>query len=579
MLKVEKPRLYLLLAAAVFTSALALYLPSFPGELLWDDEEFIAGNSFVSDCANLGTALNPANLLKVLPVPLSARPVVNASLLADVCSGGGAGGMRLTNVLLHAFNGVLVFFLLLTLCGSAPAALFGALVFALHPASAEVVRIITYRSHLLGFFFFSAGLLSFIFFAREPGLLTGASAVLAYFLAVLSVETPVVLPAAALLAVYFDAGKEGLKRAAPLLLGFLLIAAFYLWFRAPRSGYDLPGSASSGITGPSLLYPAALLPRDFLPPESYATPPPWRELYSNRAANLFTMSAVTLDYFRTLAWPSRLSIDYNPALIRSFGPGVPPLAGCLAALAAGWLLFLKKKLSGLALLFIFLALLPALNILPVYNIRADRYLYLPLAGFALLAAAGFGRASGEGSRRRIFTFAAAGLYLAGLGAVSVRRGPEFRDPLALFSAAVARDPAVPRAQANLAAALLRKGDCGGAVSHSRTAAGLDPGNRQFLLRLAYNLAWCGRGGESALLLKDSPGDPDALFLSGLLRLKTDRARAVPLLKAALEAAPRRRLFFLTLLLAEKRGPAGLAARDREDLAELRKLYRAAGLLL
>ena len=578
MLQVEKPRLYLLLAAAAFASALALYLPSVPEELLWDDQEFIAKNAFVSDCANLGTALNPANLLKVLPVPMSARPLVNASLLADVCSGGGVEGLRLTNVLLHAFNSALLFFLLLALCGSAPAALFGALVFAFHPASAEVVRIITFRSHLLGFFFFTAGLLSSVFFARQPGALTGAAAALAYFLSVMSVETPVVLPAAALLAVYFDSGKEGLKRCAPLLLGLLLIGTFYLWFRAPRSGYVLPGSSPSGIAGPSLLYPAALLPPDASRPGSLNTPPPWRELYSNRAANLFTMSAITLGYFRALVLPLNLSPDYNPAVIRSFRDGAPPVAGCLAALAGGWLVFMRRRLSGLALLLIFIALLPALNILPVYNIRADRYLYLPLAGFALLAAAGFRRGSGEKCKRLIFPSAAAGLYLAGLCAVSLLRAPDFKTDLALFSAAVARDPGVPRAQANLAAAWMRRGECGKAVYHSQAAAALDPGNRQLRLRLAYTLASCGRGEESPLLLKDYPGDPDALFLSGLLSLKTDRARAVPLLKAALEAAPRRRDIFLTLLLAEKKDPAGLAARDRKELAELRKAYRAAGLL-
>lgn len=577
MLKVEKTRLYLLLTAAVFAAALALYLPSAPEELLWDDAGLIANNPFISDCANLGTALDPANLLRVLPVPMSARPLVNASLLTDTCSGGGVKGMRLTNVLLHAFNGALLFLLLLALSGSAPAAFFGALVFAVHPAVAEVVNIITFRSHLLGFFFFTAGLLFSVLFARKPGALPGLAAALAYFLAVMSVETPVVLPAAALLTVYFDAGKEGLKRGAPLLLGLLLVGTFYLWFRAPRSGYDLPGSATAGIAGPSLLYPAALLPADAPRPESFNVPPPWRELYSNRTANLFTMSAVTLDYFRALAFPSGLSADYNPAVIRSFWPGVPPLAGCLAALGGSWLLFRRRNLSGLALLLVFTALLPALNILPVYNIRADRYLYLPLAGFALLAAAGFRLACGESPRRRLFPLAAGGVYLAGLCAVSVLRAAEFRSDLTLFSAVVARDPGVPRAQANLAAALLRKGDCVKAAEHSRAAFALDPGSRQLRLRLAYTLAWCG-GGESSLLLKDFPGDPDALFLSGLLSLKSDRARAASLFRAALEAAPRRRLFYLTLLLAEKKDPAGLDARDRENLAELRKSLGDAGLL-
>lgn len=573
----EKPRLYLLLAALVFTSALALYLPAISGALLWDDEEFIANNTFISDCSSLGAALNPVNLIKVLPVPMSARPLVNASLIADSCAGGGARGMRLTNVLLHACNSALLFFLLLTLSGSAPAAFFGALVLALHPAAAEAVQIITFRSHLLGFFFFTAGLASAVFFARQPGALTGTSAALCYFLSVMSVEPPVVLPAAALLAVFYDSAREGLRRGAPLLLGLVLIGGFYLWFRAPRSGYDLPGLAQPGIGGPSALYPAALLPQDVIRPKPGNIPPPWREIYSNRTANLFTMSAIALDYFRALAFPLRLNTDYNPEVIKSFRRGVWPLTACLAALAGGWLIFIRRKLSGLALLLIFTALLPALNILPVYNIRADRYLYLPLGGFALLAAAGFRWAAGLKSPRRAWPLAAAGLWLAGICAAAPR-GAEFRDNLSLFSAAVARDPGVPRAQANLAAAWLRRGSCDKAVCHSRQAAALDGGNRQLRLRLASTLAWCGRGGESALLLKDYPPDAESLYLAGLLSLKNDRARAVSLLKAAQKAAPLRYDFFLTLLLAEKKSSAGLRPQDRKDLAELDKFLRAAGLL-
>lgn len=578
MLKVEKPRQYLLLAALAFAAALALYLPAISDGPLWDDEEYIAKNAFVSDCANLGTALNPANLLKVLPVPMSARPLVNASLIADACSGAGVRGMRLTNVLLHAFNSALLFFLLLALCGSAPAALFGALVFAVHPASAEVVHIISFRSHLLGFFFFTAGLIFSIFYGRQRSAASGITASLAYFFAVLSVETPIVLPAAALLSIYFDSGKEGLKRFAPLLLSLILIGTFYLWFRAPRSGYDLPGSAAPGIAGPSALYPASLLPLDVLRPESFNTPPPWRGIYTDRTANLFTMSAITLDYFQALALPLGLSTDYNPAVIKNLRGGVLPVAGCLAAVAVGWLLFLRRKLSGLALLLILTALLPALNIVPLYNIKADRYLYLSLCGLALLAAAGFRRGSQEKSRLRFYLPAAAGLYLAGLCAVSLLRAPGFKNDLALFSAAVAQNPGVPRAQANLSAALMRSGDCPKAVSSSRAASALDSDSPQLRLRLAYTLAWCGEVKESSLLLKSCPQNADALYLAALLSLKGDRARAVTLLKAALEAAPRRRAFFLTLLLAENKKAAGLAAEDRKDLEELEKSLKAAGLL-
>ncbi len=577
MLQAEKPRLYLLMAALVFLSALALYLPSVRDGLLWDDEEFIARNAFISDCSNLGAALNPANLLKVLPVPMSARPLVSASLIADVCAGGGAREMRVTNVLLHAFNGALLFFLLLTLSGSVPAAFFGALVFVLHPASAEVVRIITFRSHLLGFFFFTSALLAAVFYARAPGGVTGTAAALGYFFSVMSVETPVVLPAAALLAVYYDSGREGLKRLAPLLSVLVLIGGFYLWFRAPRAGYALPGSGP-GIAGPSAIYPASLFPEPASLPERVNITPPWREIYKSPAANLFTMSAITLDYLRALVLPLGLSTDYYPEVISSVRRGAWPAAGCLAALAVSCFLFYSRKLSGLALLLIFTALLPALNIFPVYNIRADRYLYLPLAGFALLAAAGLRRAAGEKALRRNLPLAAGCLWLVWLCALSARRAPEFRDDLSLFTSAAALNPGSPRAQANLAGALLHGGDCGKAVYHSRLASAADPGNSQLGLRLAYTLAWCGRREESAAELKVLPYGADSLFLSGLLSLKGNRPRAVSLLKAALQAAPRRRDVFLTLLLAEKKRPAGLSPRDREDLAGLEKAYKKSGLL-
>lgn len=572
----EKPRLYLLLAALAFCAALAAHLPFLSGSLLWDDETFLAGNSFISDCSNLGPALNPANLVKMLPVPMSARPVVNVSLIADACSGMGPRGMKATNALLHAFNSALVFFLLLALCGSAPGALFGALVFALHPAAAETVHIITFRSHLLGFFFFTAGLLSSVFFARKPSLPTGAAAAAACLLGVLSVETALVLPAAAALAIAFDSGRPGLKRALPLLAAAVLIGGFYLWFRVPRAGYALPGTAP-GIQAPSLLYPAALFQAGYSPPATRTFLQPWRRVYTDPAANLYTMAAVTAEYLRSLPFPSGLSADYAPRVLVSAREGAAPLILCLAALGAGVLLLIRKELTGLGAMLVFAGLLPALNIWPLASIRADRYLYLPLAGFALLAAALLRGALAAGARKREILAAAGVLWLAGLGAQTVRRGPEFKDNVSLFSAAVSRQPASTRARVNLAGALLREGTCGGGLEQLKAAAAADPGCTESKLRLSYALLLCGRGAEASAIIRELPQDPDALYLSALLVLRSDSGRARDLLKAALAAAPARRDFYLALLLAQKKNPAELERGDAEDLARFRNALRSAGL--
>lgn len=569
----EKPRLYLLLAALAAGAALAVHLPTLSGNLLWDDEVFLARNPFVTDCANLGAALNPVNLVKVLPVPMSARPAVSASIIADACAGLGPRGMKVTNALVHACSAALLFFLLLLLSGSAAGALFGALAFALHPAAAEAVHVITFRSHLLGFFFFCGGLLAALFYARRRSLLTGAAAAACYLLAVLSVETPVILPAAALLAVFYDSGRAGLKRAAPLFLALVLVGGFYLWFRAPRAGYALPGTAP-GIAAPSVLYPAALLPPPERPRQAWALLPPWREIYTDPAARLYTMAGITLSYLRELALPYGLAADYSPEVIKTFSRGALPLAACLAALAGSALLYYRRKTAGLALLLIFVALLPALNLWPLYNIKADRYLYLPLAGFALLCAALFRGCLPP--RRGALPAAAACLWLLWLGAETLRRGPEFQDNLSLFSAAAARSPASPRAQANLAGARLKNGDCPGALGPARQALALDPEGQNLRLRLAYTLAWCGSAAEVPALLAAYPPDADSLYLSGLVLLKKDRLRAAALIRDALAASPGRRDFYLALLLAEKKKPA--AARDRADLARLKAALAAAGLL-
>ncbi|HAF94757.1 MAG: hypothetical protein A2X34_03225 [Elusimicrobia bacterium GWC2_51_8] len=596
MYTVEKPRFILLGAALVFAAAMAIYMPSISRELLWDDGAFIGRNPFARNCSNLGTALNPLNLFKVLPVPMGARPVVNATLIADACAGGGPAGMHLTNSLIHAFNAVLVFLLIFSLSGAGTAAFFGALVFALHPAAAEVVNIITFRSHLLGFFFFTAGLLAAVFHSREgrPGPAMAAS--VCYLLAMLSVETAIVLPAAAFMVIYFEKGREGVKKVLPFITVLAALAVFYLWFRTPRSGYVIPGIASQGVSGPSLLYPKFLFPAATRETTHAVTLLPWRLMYHDPLARLYTMARVTLDYFAALVLPIHLNSDYSPAVITSASAGLWPLAADLAAAAAAIALFIRKRLAGLGLALVLIALLPALNIWPVYNIKADRYLYLPLAGFSLAAAAVFARISRpdpallptalknirqKGGGMRLYRMGAAWLWLAALVFLNIARIPEFKDNLSFFSTAVKKDPTVSRARINLAAMYMRSGNCPAAINQTVEAARLDPQNYQLELRLNFTLAYCDRRTEALkktdALLEKRPQEADALYLAGVLRLKSDRRSAISFLQKALKSNPSHREARLTLILAENGTIAGLPSAERNNLKKLEKLYGQIGL--
>ena len=581
MVKTEKPKFILFAATFVFAAAMALYASGVTRALLWDDGSFIGQNSFVRDCSNLGAALNPVNLFRVLPVSMSARPVVNATLIADACFGGGVAGMHLTNALLHAFNAVLVFFLILTLSGSGLPAFFGALVFALHPAAAEVVNIITFRSHLLGFFFFTAGLIAAVFHAREgrPGQAAAASA--CYLLAMLSVETAVVLPLAALAAVYFEKGREGFKKILPLMAAMAVPAVFYIWFRTPRTGYAMAGVSSPGVAAPSLLYPKFLFPAAWDETIQVLTLLPWRRIYENPLAGLYTMARVTLDYFMALPLPIHLNTDYNPAVITSAAGGLLPLAADLAVVASAIGLFMRKRLEGLGLFLVLTALLPVMNIWPIYNIKADRYLYLPMAGFSLAAAAVFSRISRAGAAGRLYLTAAACLWLGTLAVFAIARIPEFKDNFSLFSTAVKKDPTVARARLNLAGAYLQAGNYPAAINQTAEAVRLDPENYQLRTRLAFNLSYCGRHSEAMketdAVLKSHPQEASALYLAGLLRLKSDRRAALGFLRMALKAAPGHRETRLTLFYAEKRNTADLTPEDRNYLITLQEFHRQIGL--
>src|SRR5215813_6533402 len=83
-----------------------------------------------------------------------------------------AGGYRLTNLLLHTINGLLVFFLARGLLQSIPAACAAAAIYLAHPAHTEPVVSLAGRSELLAAMFF---LLAWISFRQKKTVLCSAA--------------------------------------------------------------------------------------------------------------------------------------------------------------------------------------------------------------------------------------------------------------------------------------------------------------------------------------------------------------------------------------------------------------------
>ena len=107
----------------------------------------------------------------------------------------------------------------------------------------------------------------------------------------------------------------------------------------------------------------------------------------------YTAVAALADLVRLLVFPLDLRVDYSPnerTAVTSFNPlflvGLLCLIGYVAALVASWRRGRKDVTMGL--LWIGFAYAPVANLLfPVVQIMAERTLYLPSVGIALLAAA------------------------------------------------------------------------------------------------------------------------------------------------------------------------------------------------
>jgi len=129
---------------------LTAYLPSLRGDFLWDDDAYVTKNKTLRDADGLRRIW-----FELGAVP-QYYPLVHTTFWLEYHLWGLRPlGYHLTNVLLHAVNAVLLWFLLRRL--SVPGSWAAAALFALHPVHVESVAWITERKNVLsGAFYFSS---------------------------------------------------------------------------------------------------------------------------------------------------------------------------------------------------------------------------------------------------------------------------------------------------------------------------------------------------------------------------------------------------------------------------------------
>ncbi len=251
---------------------------------------------------------------------------------------------------------------------------------------------------------------------------------------------------------------------------------------------------------------------------------------------------------RLLLWPWPLSWDYSYAAIDSvrrwadgwLWTGVLALAVCACVAVLSW----RRQRSALCALGLALAAWAIVsNTLMVIGAAfAERFLYLPSAGFCMLAACIVPAASPGGTfgqRRWLRPLATGGLALAILacGAATVIRNRDFADNPTLNAADVRTQPRSARLWAACAADALNVGDTRRALECAAQAIAITPVDGG-AWRIAARAQWSSgeyaaaqRCVEQALALGGGR-DPAVVLVAGdLYKRQGDYARAISVLEA------------------------------------------------
>lgn len=422
-----------------------IYYPSLTGEFVFDDHNSIQQSLLVREIWPLTRFVTYSN-----------RPLVDFTYALNYAQGEyDTWWFHATNVAIHIGTAAVLYLLALRTLRlpafaeryapwSQPIAWAAAAIFACHPLATETVAYVASRSEgLAGFFYLLTILMYAIAVSSERAPIRNAArvAVLAgTLLAVASKEIAATIPLALVLYDYIFIAEGDLRslrsRAAAMAPAFvpLVLAAAYVAFRVFLSDrHFTPYGQSAGFEFEQFT------------PLQYAS----------------TQVGVLTHYLRMLVVPTGLTMDYDLALQRSpFAIAVLLPLAVLGALAfAAIRLRTTYPFFSFAVLFFFIVLAPTSSVMPLADLAVERRMYIPLAGFALLAAiAVWDLSKAIMGNRALVLLAIVTIAAIGTGSAMTRaRAVQWGDHLLLYEDAVRKSPGSPRVRLNLGVIHLNAG--------------------------------------------------------------------------------------------------------------------------
>ena len=202
-------------ALLIVLATLVAYRPALPGDVLWDDDQYVSENPLL---------FAPDGLWRIWTSPSDSPqyyPLVFSSFWLEARLWGlSTFGLHLVNVFLHALNAILLWFVLRRL--QVPGAWLAGAMFALHPVQVESVAWITERKNVLSGMFYLLALAAYLRFAERRAWGLYALSLVLFACAILSKTVTCSLPVAILLCQWWKHDRLWIREVLPLVPFFAI---------------------------------------------------------------------------------------------------------------------------------------------------------------------------------------------------------------------------------------------------------------------------------------------------------------------------------------------------------------------
>lgn len=497
----------------LFLAGILAYANTAKNGLFWDDDEFITKNAYVKSLGYIGQWFTKPLTYGAGVMSNYYRPLLLASFAVDYkLWGAWPAGYHLENMLWHTTAAILLYFFLKELLRNlefrisnfefaAPTAFAAALLWLVHPVHAEAVAYANSRGDSMATAFI---LLSLIFWLKRRFWASAA----AFAAALLSKEFAIVTPGLILLTEFIKFIKNDCLDDRRSSLIYTVISASKKLFKSLTIVDNLNNYFKKPIfihVVITIIYISLRLTvlnfqntLNFYgvdlsrvdrnePMAQYATSVGVRGL---------TFLKVLPIYAKILIWPDDLHMERTVEIPRGFNDPMvlESLIAATVILALSTVIVYKGpalrgkagpfQIIPLAVGWFFISIIPVSGLIPISQILAEHFLYLPSIGFFLIAAWAIVRlvnlAAGtlrlNDSNHLTFRYASYGTILLMLSIPlvikTIRQNRIWREPIGFYEYTLARAKPTARVYNNLAMAYADAGEHQKAINNYQLAIGL-----------------------------------------------------------------------------------------------------------